>query len=1104
MTPVSVQQQNNQLRLLPGLLVLSAVCFLFAFYSIRLTVPGNNLAPLWFPTSVMAIAFYHCPLRRWPVIALCATCAILLACSTLIPLLAENVWLTFINVAEAMISASLLRRWLPAANPLASLGQWARMVLCSGIIAPLTGAILTFSLTAQVFSWPIFSLWILSESIPALALIPVGLLYRRNYFSVPGNKALMVESLLTLLVTLTLSTLALLWLPWPFAFIIVLLMWSAIRLPRLAAFLVFLSTLLIVSSMMALLPGQIAFTDPHPSQTTSWLPFLLILLPANVMSIVMYAFRSERKRIADSEDRFRSAMEYSAIGMALISTEGRWMQVNRALCRFLGYPPERLQELTFQEITWPEDLDADLMQFERLARNEIQSFSVEKRYVTGQGSVVWGRMSASVVRHHDRSPNYYITQIEDITELKLSEKTNQRLMERITLANEAGGIGIWEWDLISNTLSWDKRMFEIYQIAWTEQPSYANWRKRVVSEDRPQVEEAINNALKAQLPLELEFRIRVDCGIRYIRSLARRVKDPARKVDRLLGINMDMTEVKRLNEALFQEKERLHITLNSIGEAVICIDEHQQITFMNPVAEKLMGWRQEEALNQKLLTVVAITDGINGPAIESITASEPDLQVFEQDMVLHSRQGTCYDIHYSITPLKASTGVEKGLVMVIHDVSESRKMLRQLSYSASHDSLTNLPNRASFENALRRLVGNVNDRQHALVFIDLDRFKAVNDSAGHAAGDALLREVASLMQHQIRPADTLARLGGDEFGLLLPDCDIHSARAIAERIVNAILHYQLAWEGKYHSIGASAGITCIDSRNRVASEVLSQADIACYKSKHAGRGKVSVYDQQQPAGLAEMPSIDARLAVICQAPLMFNVWPVVYTAVPETTCFWLIEPDITGFNSDEKIRPGLISEADRQALDQARDQRIINHFFAHYAAKIATRGIGIALPVALSTLCHQESHAALMARLSSSTLPPRLLHLVLYGDTTLSDPRVAASLEPLKALGCVIIYNHASRDLDIFNVLPRHTLDYLLLDPELTGNLGSNLMDEMMVTILHGHAQRLNIRTLAGSAHSTQSMEILTAIGVNMLYGEAVGSMRPLDNLLDGVLFGIH
>lgn len=219
--------------------------------------------------------------------------------------------------------------------------------------------------------------------------------------------------------------------------------------------------------------------------------------------------------------------------------------------------------------------------------------------------------------------------------------------------------------------------------------------------------------------------------------------------------------------------------------------------------------------------------------MENIYSADTSRSAIEQDVVLHCRSGGSYDVHYSITPLSTLDGSNIGSVLVIQDVTESRKMLRQLSYSASHDTLTHLANRASFEKQLRILLQTVSSthQRHALVFIDLDRFKAVNDSAGHAAGDALLRELASLMLNLLRSSDVLARLGGDEFGLLLPDCNVESARFIATRIISAINDYHFMWEGRVHRVGASAGITLFDNSNHQAADVMSQADIACYASK---------------------------------------------------------------------------------------------------------------------------------------------------------------------------------------------------------------------------------------------------------------------------------
>jgi diguanylate cyclase (GGDEF)-like protein len=173
--------------------------------------------------------------------------------------------------------------------------------------------------------------------------------------------------------------------------------------------------------------------------------------------------------------------------------------------------------------------------------------------------------------------------------------------------------------------------------------------------------------------------------------------------------------------------------------------------------------------------------------------------------------------------------------------------MRRLTYSASHDVLTSLPNRVSFEQKLDSLLlsPTMLQKDHALVFVDLDRFKAVNDTSGHAAGDALLREISGVMQRHLRSNDFLARLGGDEFGILLLDCPQDKAQEAIARIVNAVNDYHFLWEGRLHRVGASAGITLLNKENHTVSDVLAQADLACYSAKHNGRGQLAVYDPER-------------------------------------------------------------------------------------------------------------------------------------------------------------------------------------------------------------------------------------------------------------------
>lgn len=1091
------------------LLTLGLLSFLFTLFSLKLTVSGSSLSPLWFPTAIMMAAFYRHPASFWPGIAAVSAAGILLASLMLFPANHIVIMFPIINIVEALFGAILLRKLLPSANPLQNLNNWVKVVLGSAIIPPIFGATLAVIFKPTDDSINTFSVWLLSESIAAVAIVPIGLLLKPRALSRLRNPRLFIETAVALSVTLLMSWLALHYLPWPFTFIIVLLMWSAIRLPRLEAFTIFLATVMVVSLILTRNPALLA--PPHPTVVfdAPWLPFLMILLPANVMTMVMYAFREESKHISESETRFRNAMEYSSIGMALVSIDGYWLQVNKSLCQFLGYTPEKMSSMTFQQITWPEDLHDDLEQLESLIKGDINSYSLEKRYFTQAGEVVWALVSVSVVRDGNGAPLYFIAQVEDINDLKHTEWMNKRLMERMTLANEAGGIGIWEWEIGPDIISWDKRMFELYDIAPHIKPTYQLWASRVVKEDLGPVEMAIHDALKTRIPFKIEFRIQVKEGIRHIRALANRVINKHGDVERLLGVNMDMTEVKQLNEALFQEKERLHITLDSIGEAVICTDVEMNVTFMNPVAEKMSGWSQEQAIGQPLLSVLRITFGDKGPLMDNIHSGDVSRTTIEQDVVLHCRNGGSYDIHYTVTPLSTLDGQNIGSVLVIQDVTESRKMLRQLSYSASHDALTHLANRVSFENHLKRLLQSVgeNHQRHALVCIDLDRFKAVNDTAGHAAGDALLRELASLMLGMLRTTDILARLGGDEFGLLLPDCGLENAYTISSRLIQAVNNYHFMWEGRLHRVGASAGITLIDANNNAASEVMSQADIACYASKNKGRGVVTVYEPQQQHLQQQRASLphEEQHRIIHDNHLMLLARAIASPRIPESTNFWLLSLRLWTSEGNALDEYAFRSNVSDPALLCDLDLRVFHEFLKKHASPIALKGFGVALPLSPQGLANDDVVNRILATLCNSTLPPRLLHFTIHSDVLLADDeRATKNLIALRNAGCRVIISQVGRDMEIFNRINRQMCDYIMIEPELVRDVHTNLMDEMMVTIIQGHVQRLGLKCIAGPADETVVMDTLSGIGIDMIWGDTIAQAQPLDMLLNQGYFAIN
>ncbi|AVX37243.1 diguanylate cyclase [Yersinia massiliensis] len=1093
----------------------SIVVFLLALFCIQLSEQSDNLAPLWFPTAVLMVALFHHPLRYWSWQLLAAGICIVAANFILYGISWFPLPLTLINLTESAAGAWLLRHFLQPKDPLNSLFSWLKFSICTVIIVPLiSGLAAAWYLSPQNGPFvQVLTVWFMSEAIGMLALGPIGLLYRRGYFNIATKSKALFDMMWMMILSLTACYIGLIYLPFPFTFVIMALIWTSIRLPRFETFTIcFLATL-----MIALMINFNLFTLHTDStlsvQALSFIPLLMVLIPPHAMAMVMHAFRMEKEHIVESENRFRNAMEYSAIGMALVSPEGKWMQVNQALCRLLGYRQETLLTLTFQQITYPEDLSADLKLLDDLYHGRIPSYSMEKRYVRSDGEVVWVLLVVSVVRDHEQQPLYYISQVEDINDLKKTEIINRRLVERITLANEAGGIGIWELDLRTKSINWDKRMYELYHIPLHTPVDEKVWRTHVHPDDITRVDREFAAALNQRQPYRLEFRLLLPSGeIVHLRNQANMVCDKNGNILRLIGTTLDMTEVRNLTEALHEEKERLHITLDSIGEAVVCTDQEMKITFMNPVAEKMTGWANTIALGQPVSHIIKLTNGVDGPEIanpiEHCLNHRP-YSSLNESMVLHHRDGQYYDIQESVAPLKTLEGGVVGAVMVFQDVGESRAMMRKLSHSASHDNLTGLPNRANFENKLKAAiqVSIELEQQHALAFLDLDYFKAVNDTAGHPAGDALLKELSQLMRQHLRNSDCVARLGGDEFGLLMLNCTLPHAKAITQSLVSMINGYHFYWEDKLYRIGASAGVTQISSSNNQRSEIMAQADIACYTAKNSGRGQVVLYQPRQKQLLArqhELLSQEDVENILRDNQLTLQLAPTAPPKTPLSVCFYQVSftvncPQHINVSQDAfqeaALLYGLLPQVDGWVCEQ---------LLGLQAEAINRKGLALAIPLSEIALLKEDFRQSLLALMQHTPLPPQSLYWMVDESSLLQYPfAIGNFLAKLQEMGCQLIVKEFGHNLNDFELLAEHTINYLKFNRDLIAHIHINQMDEVLVSIINGTAQRANIATLAGPADLPPILNKLTAIGVDLADGETIGRTQPLSEVLNSGYFAI-
>ena len=302
---------------------------------------------------------------------------------------------------------------------------------------------------------------------------------------------------------------------------------------------------------------------------------------------------------------------------------------------------------------------------------------------------------------------------------------------------------------------------------------------------------------------------------------------------------------KSAEEKLAAERERLKITLASISDAVITTDGAKRIGYVNAAAEALLGLDAKDAEGRRVDEVLYLMDPQSSKAAANLIGqSELHGKAFRraEPCLLHLPDGSIRYVTDTVSPVLESTGAVSGFVIVFHDATLEVDRARDLKHRALHDPLTNLSNRTDFEQRLRTVFAKAQqlNRTAAVIAFDLDRFKAVNDAAGHAAGDALLCKVAEICRAATRFSDTVARLGGDEFALILDNCTAARARDIGERLVQALNPLNLEWEGSNYSIGASLGLAMSSSEIPNEHAWLKSADAACYEAKREGRGRLRI------------------------------------------------------------------------------------------------------------------------------------------------------------------------------------------------------------------------------------------------------------------------
>ena len=333
---------------------------------------------------------------------------------------------------------------------------------------------------------------------------------------------------------------------------------------------------------------------------------------------------------------------------------------------------------------------------------------------------------------------------------------------------------------------------------------------------------------------------------------------------RILAIHNDITESKRAEEALFEEKERAQVTLNSIGDAVICTDISGNITFLNIVAEKMTGWHWQEAEGRPMPEVFRILDATSRQTIPNpmeLAVEQNQTMSLPFNCILTRRDGSEIPIEDSVSPIHDRAGHATGAVIVFRDVSAARAMAVQLTHSAEHDFLTGLPNRMLLSDRVSQAIALAlrHAKKVAVLFLDLDRFKHINDSLGHPIGDKLLQSVAKRLVACVRSSDTVSRQGGDEFVVLLSEVELAEDAAItARRMLKAVSEPHSIDQHDLH-VTTCIGVSVFPDDGLDAETLVKNADTAVYQAKENGRQGYQFFKSAMNVRAVERQSTEESL-----------------------------------------------------------------------------------------------------------------------------------------------------------------------------------------------------------------------------------------------------
>jgi diguanylate cyclase (GGDEF)-like protein/PAS domain S-box-containing protein len=553
-------------------------------------------------------------------------------------------------------------------------------------------------------------------------------------------------------------------------------------------------------------------------------------------------------------------------------------------------------------------------------------------------------------------------------------------------------------------------------------------------------------------------------------------------------------------------KPRAVVTLDAMGESVITVDAEGRIDYINHSAENLLSQRFDQVMGKSFSEVASLVDEtdrrmLEDPVRKALTTGGR-VSMGRRAVLVPAGAGPERSVEISVTPLRLEGKEILGLVLVLHDTSELRGLTRQMTYQASHDPLTGLVNRREFERRLQEAMdssqtGNV---AHALCFLDLDRFKTVNDTCGHTAGDNMLREVATLIKEAVRDSDTAGRIGGDEFALLLVGCPLDKARQIADDVVRSVNDYRFVWKDKIFNIGVSVGLVEIGRGASTIEDILNAADSACYVAKKQGGLHVHVYSALEEASARHSGEIHWLQKL--QSALRDNKFELYFQPIVHARAGGLRGPALEVFVRLEG-ESGQPSAPPAEFIRAAERYRLMPHVDRWVVQTVLSAlgrggmklppGRSVAINIAGQTLGDSDFLEFVVDCFDhTGANPADICFEVTESSVVANLDHAHRFIEVLHGMGCEFALDDFGSGLSSFSTLRTLPMDYLKIDGSFIKNLAGDSVNQAMVAAMIDLSRSLNFRVVAEQVEDQLSLDTVTNMGIDFVQGFVVGRPQPL------------